>query len=257
MLQLHDAKHFRFDGELKEDWLIVNTTNDTTFTMGRVKSIQTEDGIINPIFKGVKTDLPSLSFEIFKVNYESEPCQMTKEDLFELNRWLDRNEPKPLEVNGYIYYGVFSPSSGIWYPNKWGRVEVKFDMALPYMLDSIIEEILEVEGEEKITIENDSNVYNDFVYPDIEIAVLEGDTITITSLDNEQEIKLTNLKPNNVYRIYNQERQMVNKNNVRENIYANSNKKYINLEYGVNRFKITNNGNMIVKIIYQPKVCLQ
>lgn len=130
-------------------------------------------------------------------------------------------------------------------------------MALPYMLDSIIEEILEVEGEEKITIENDSNVYNDFVYPDIEIAVLEGDTITITSLDNEQEIKLTNLKPNNVYRIYNQERQMVNKNNVRENIYANSNKKYINLEYGVNRFKITNNGNMIVKIIYQPKVCLQ
>ena len=46
MLQLHDAKHFRFDGELKEDWLLVNTTNDTTFSIGRKKSIQTEDGVL-------------------------------------------------------------------------------------------------------------------------------------------------------------------------------------------------------------------
>ena len=62
MLQLHDAKHFRFDGELKEDWLLVNTTNDTTFSIGRKKSIQTEDGVLQPIFKGITSELPSFNF---------------------------------------------------------------------------------------------------------------------------------------------------------------------------------------------------
>ena len=50
---------------------------------------------------------------------------------------------------------------------------------------------------------------------------------------------------------------MINEDNVRENVYLNSNKKYQNLEYGINRFRISSNGKMIIKISYQPKVCLQ
>ena len=51
VLQLHNAKHFMFDGEEREDWRIVNTTNDISFQTGRTKSIQTENGASQPIFK--------------------------------------------------------------------------------------------------------------------------------------------------------------------------------------------------------------
>lgn len=257
MLQLHDAKHFRFDGELKKDWRIVNTTNDTSFNIGRKKSIQTEDGIISPIFKGITTDLPSLTFEIFKVDYEGEPCAMTREDLFELNRWLDRNEPRALEIDGFIYYGLFSPSSGGWYSNEFGIIELNFDMTLPYMFMNVVEKSSKVITESNFEIRNKSNVFKDLVYPDIEIEVVKGDTIEIKNLTNGQLTKLSNLVAGNTYVIYNQEKQMVNMNNVKENVYANSNKRYQNLSYGVNRFKIINNGEMNVTILYQPKVCLQ
>lgn len=257
MLQLHDAKHFRFDGEFKKDWRIVNTTNDTSFNIGRKKSIQTEDGIISPIFKGITTDSPSLTFEIFKVDYEGEPCAITKEDMFELNRWLDRNEPRALEVDGFIYYGLFSPSSGVWYPDEFGIIELTFDMTLPYMLMNVVEKFSKVITESNFEIRNKSNVFKDLVYPDIEIEVVKGDTIEIKNLTNGQTTKLSNLVAGNTYVIYNQEKQMVNMSNVKENVYANSNKKYQNLYYGVNRFKITNNGEMNVTILYQPKVCLQ
>ena len=109
MLQLHNAKHFKFDGEEREDWRIVNTTNDTSFSIGRTKTIQTEDGIFQPIFKGITSDLPSFNFEIFKVDLiTEEPIEMTREDMFDLNRWLDRNEPRALVVDEFMYYGLFS-----------------------------------------------------------------------------------------------------------------------------------------------------
>lgn len=257
MLQLHDAKHFRFDGELKEGWLLVNTTNDTTFSIGRKKSIQTEDGVLQPIFKGITSELPSFNFEIFKVDESNDPCEMTREDIFELNRWLDRNEPRALEVDGFIYYGLFSPQTGIWYPNNWGRIELKFDMILPYAFMNVIDSTITVNGVENIKIKNKSNVHKDYVYPDIEIKVISGDEITIKNLTNGQETILSNLTAGNTYTIYNQEKQMINEDNVRENVYLNSNKKYQNLEYGINRFRISNNGKMIIKISYQPKVCLQ
>ena len=40
LLQLHNAKHFRFDGKLDKRWFIVNTTNETSFSLGRKKSLQ-------------------------------------------------------------------------------------------------------------------------------------------------------------------------------------------------------------------------
>lgn len=258
MLQLHDAKHFKFDGEEREDWMIVNTTNDTSFYIGRTKSIQTEEGVFQPIFKGIASDLPSFNFEIFKVDLiTGEPVEMTRDDMSDLNRWLDRNEPKPLVVDEFIYHGLFSPQTGVWYPNECGRIELKFDTVLPYMLGLPLEDIYEIEGEETIIIENDSNVYGDYVYPKFQIGVCEGDTISITNLENEQITTLNNLKTNNIYTIHNQQRQMVNENNVKENVYANSNKKYQYLESGENRIKITTNGKIVFKIKWQPKICLQ
>ncbi|WP_297993955.1 phage tail domain-containing protein [uncultured Clostridium sp.] len=258
MLQLHNAKHFMFDGEEREDWRIVNTTNDISFQIGRTKSIETEDGALQPIFKGVTSELPSFNFEIFKVDLiTGEPVQMTREDIFDLNRWLDRNTPKPLVVDEFIYWGVFSPQTGVWYGGEFGVIELKFDMVLPYMLGLPIESVYEIEREETITIENDSNVYGDYVYPEFQIGVSEGDTITITNLENRQVTTLNNLKTNGVYIIYNQERQMINEKNVKENIYANSNKKYQNLVTGENRIKISTNGRMTFRIKWQPKICLQ
>ena len=258
MLQLHDAKHFKFDGEEKREWFIVNTSNDTSFSIGRKKSIQTEDGAFQPIFKGITSELPSFNFEIFKVDLISgEPCEMTREDMFELSRWLDRSEPKALEVDEFVYMGIFSPQTGIWYPNGWGRLELKFDMVLPYMLGLPVEDTYEIEGEEIIIIENDSNVYGDYVYPDFQIGILEGDTITITNLDNEKTTTLNNLKVDNIYAIHNQERQMINESNATENVYMNSNKTYQNLELGDNSLKISTNGKILLRIKYQPKICLQ
>lgn len=258
MLQLHNAKHFKFDGEEREDWRIVNTTNDTSFSIGRTKSIQTEDGIFQPIFKGITSELPSFNFEIFKVDLiTGESIEMTREDMFDLNRWLDRNEPKALVVDEFMYYGLFSPQTGKWYANEWGRMELRFDMILPYMLGLPIEDIYEIEGEETIIIENDSNVYGDYVYPEFQIGVYEGNTITIINLENEQTTTLNNLIVDNIYTIHNQQRQMVNESNVKENVYANSNKKYQHLEYGENRIKITTNGKMVFRIKWQPKICLQ
>lgn len=258
MLQLHNAKHFKFDGEEREDWRIVNTTNDTSFSIGRTKSIQTEDGIFQPIFKGITSELPSFNFEIFKVDLiTGEPIEMTREDMFDLNRWLDRNEPKALVVDEFMYYGLFSSQTGMWYANEWGRMELRFDMILPYMLGLPIEDIYEIEGEETIIIENDSNVYGDYVYPEFQIGVYEGNTITIINLENEQTTTLNNLIVDNIYTIHNQQRQMINESNVKENVYANSNKKYQHLESGDNRIKITTNGKMVFRIKWQPKICLQ
>ena len=256
LLQLHNAKHFRFDGKLDKRWFIVNTTNETSFSLARKKSLQIETGIFQPVFKGITSELPSFDFEIFKVNDNLEPVEMTTQDLFELNKWLDRSEPKPLEVNGFIYYGIFSPQNGMWYPNKLGRIELKFDMAVPYMYGAVVENNYRVKKSKIINIENKSNI-DELVYPDIEIMVINGDSVTIKNLTNGKETTLNNLKVDNIYRIYNQERQMVNLTNVKENVYFNSNRKYINLVYGINRFSITTNGEVKVKFTYQPKVCLQ
>ena len=257
MLQLHDAKHFKFDGEEKKEWLIINTTNDTSFQMGRNKSVQTESGIISPIFKGINNNLPSLTFEILKVNFNGEPTKMTKEDIFELNRWLDRNVPKSLEVNGFIYYGIFSPQNGLWYTNKFGRIELRFDMTVPYMYGPVVKSIYKVKENKMVEITNKSNVYGEMVHPDIEIKMLSGDNVTIKNMTNGQIIILSDLKVNNVYKIYNQERQIINLTNVKDNVYANSNKTFINLVYGTNRFIIDTNGEIDIKFIYQPKICLQ
>lgn len=256
MLQSHNANYFKFDGKMDKRWLIVNTSNDTSFNFGRSKTVNTESGAFQPTYTGITSSLPSLTLEVFRVDYKGEPCKMTTQDMFELNKWLDRKEPKALEMNGFIYYGIFSPQSGKWFPNNFGLFELKFDMIVPYMYGAMVNNKFIITTSKIVEIENKSNV-DEEVYADIRIKVLSGNTVTIKNLVSGKITTLNNLTVYNIYEIYNQEKQMVNLTNARENVYTNSNKVYQELVYGVNRFEITTNGKVEVNIMYQPKICLQ
>lgn len=258
MAQFDRNKWFRFNGfDSKGKYMICTKGNgDLTSQFGVNRSINEEDGVGNvPVFYGVKDECPTLEMSITKVSNKDGIEPFTDSELMELTRILCKKEYKPFECGGLVYYVIFTQGS-LWRVGS-GEGVITLNMRLssphahsPIMLDSVRC------SEEKIFDVYNGSMYDDFIYPDIEIKMLQGNSIKIENVITGQVLEFTNLDNNEHIYIYNDNmKQMVSKLDRKKNVYSKSNKEFLKLPYGRNRIKITCELAQ-VKFIYQDKINL-
>ena len=258
MAQFDRNKWFRFNGfDSKGKYMICTKGNgDLTSQFGVNRSINEEDGVGNvPVFYGVKDECPTLEMSITKVSNKDGIEPFTDSELMELTRILCKKEYKPFECGGLVYYVIFTQGS-LWRVGS-GEGVITLNMRLssphaysPIMLDSVRC------SEEKIFDVYTGSMYDDFIYPDIEIKMLQGNSIKIENVITGQVLEFTNLDNNEHIYIYNDNmKQMVSKLDRKKNVYSKSNKEFLKLPYGRNRIKITCELAQ-VKFIHQDKINL-
>lgn len=258
MAQFDRNKWFRFDGfDSTNRYMICTKGNgDLTSQFGVNRSINEEDGVGNiPVFYGVKDECPTFEMSITKVSNKDGVEPFTDSELMELTRILCKKEYKPFECGGLVYYVIFTQGS-LWRVGS-GEGVITLNMRLssphaysPIMLDSVRC------SEEKIFDVYNKSTYDDFIYPDIEIKMLQGNSIKIENIITGQVLEFTNLDNNEHIYIYNDNmKQMVSKLDRKKNVYSKSNKEFLKLPYGRNRIKITCELAQ-VKFIYQDKINL-
>lgn len=258
MAQFDRNLWFRFNGfDSKGKYMICTKGNgDLTSRFGVNRSINEEDGVGDvPVFYGVKDECPTLEMSITKVSNKDGIEPFTDSELMELTRILCKKEYKPFECGGLVYYVIFTQGS-LWRVGS-GEGVITLNMRLssphaysPIMLDSVRC------SEEKIFDVYNGSTYDDFIYPDIEIKMLQGNSIKIENVITGQVLEFTNLDNNEHIYIYNDNmKQMVSKLDRKKNVYSKSNKEFLKLPYGRNRIKITCELAQ-VKFIYQDKINL-
>lgn len=258
MAQFDRNLWFRFNGfDSKGKYMICTKGNgDLTSQFGVNRSINEEDGVGDvPVFYGVKDECPTLEMAITKVSNKDGIEPFTDSELMELTRILCKKEYKPFECGGLVYYVIFTQGS-LWRVGS-GEGVITLNMRLssphaysPIMLDSVRC------SEEKIFDVYNGSTYDDFIYPDIEIKMLQGNSIKIENVITGQVLEFTNLDNNEHIYIYNDNmKQMVSKLDRKKNVYSKSNKEFLKLPYGRNRIKITCELAQ-VKFIYQDKINL-
>lgn len=257
MAQFDRNSWFRFNGfDSKGKYMICTKGNgDLTSQFGVNRSINEEDGVGDvPVFYGVKDECPTLEMSITKI-VNDEIAPFTEIELSELTRILCKKEYKPFECGGLVYYVIFTQGS-LWRVGS-GEGVITLNMRLssphaysPIMLDSVRC------SEEKIFDVYNGSTYDDFIYPDIEIKMLQGNSIKIENVITGQVLEFTNLDNNEHIYIYNDNmKQMVSKLDRKKNVYSKSNKEFLKLPYGRNRIKITCELAQ-VKFIHQDKINL-
>lgn len=257
MAQFDRNLWFRFNGfDSKGKYMICTKGNgDLTSQFGVNRSINEEDGVGDvPVFYGVKDECPTLEMSITKI-VNDEIAPFTEIELSELTRILCKKEYKPFECGGLVYYVIFTQGS-LWRVGS-GEGVITLNMRLssphaysPIMLDSVRC------SEEKIFDVYNGSTYDDFIYPDIEIKMLQGNSIKIENVITGQVLEFTNLDNNEHIYIYNDNmKQMVSKLDRKKNVYSKSNKEFLKLPYGRNRIKITCELAQ-VKFIHQDKINL-
>lgn len=257
MAQFDRNLWFRFNGfDSKGKYMICTKGNgDLTSQFGVNRSINEEDGVGDvPVFYGVKDECPTLEMSITKI-VNDEIAPFTEIELSELTRILCKKEYKAFECGGLVYYVIFTQGS-LWRVGS-GQGVITLNMRLssphaysPIMLDSVRC------SEEKIFDVYNGSTYDDFIYPDIEIKMLQGNSIKIENVITGQVLEFTNLDNNEHIYIYNDNmKQMVSKLDRKKNVYSKSNKEFLKLPYGRNKIKITCE-EAKVKLIYQNKINL-
>ena len=257
MAQFDRNSWFRFNGfDSKDKYMICTKGNgDLTSQFGVNRSINEEDGVGDvPVFYGVKDECPTLEMSITKI-VNDEIAPFTEIELSELTRILCKKEYKAFECGGLVYYVIFTQGS-LWRVGS-GQGVITLNMRLssphaysPIMLDSVRC------SEEKIFDVYNGSTYDDFIYPDIEIKMLQGNSIKIENVITGQVLEFTNLDNNEHIYIYNDNmKQMVSKLDRKKNVYSKSNKEFLKLPYGRNRIKITCELAQ-VKFIHQDKINL-
>lgn len=251
--------YFRFNNVYSERYnlQIVNINNDgNTSQFGLERSINSEDGIskTTPIFYDTSQSCPSLEVELFHCDREGNPMPINDEYLKEISRWLFKSEPLPLECNGIIYYGIFTKGTR-WISGKFGYFTLTFEMSSSVAWSPIMNNPIRVVGEKTIELFNKSTYYED-ICPDIEVELLQGNSIKITNLTIGQIIEFNGLENNEKFRVYNDNiKQVVSLIDGKRNLFKLFNKEWLTLVYGKNIIKIESIDAKI-NILWQDKILL-
>ena len=257
MAQFDRNLWFRFNGfDSKGKYMICTKGNgDLTSQFGVNRSINEEDGVGDvPVFYGVKDECPTLEMSITKI-VNDEIAPFTEIELSELTRILCKKEYKAFECGGLVYYVIFTQGSLWRVGSGQGVITLNMRLSSPHAYSPIMLDLVRC-SEEKIFDVYNGSTYDDFIYPDIEIKMLQGNSIKIENVITGQVLEFTNLDNNEHIYIYNDNmKQMVSKLDRKKNVYSKSNKEFLKLPYGRNRIKITCELAQ-VKFIHQDKINL-
>lgn len=213
-----------------------------------------------PVFKKLKRTLPTIQFQLVKMDKKCRPLPITDEDMFQINRWLfstDTCKPLMIDHKDIVYYGVFIEGALWKNSGKQGYLTLKFQMSSPYGYSVLKNSDFRVNGSKTVVLSSKHNAckYNEI---DIEFVLDDGQSsLVIENLTTGQRMEFNNLDASckHVY-VYNEGmKHAISKTNPSVNMAQKFNREFIHLSYGDNQIKITGTGR--VRFISQAKILLQ
>lgn len=254
---------FTYDGINSERFglYLCSVGDNGQSSFGYQQSIESEDNDRDiPIFKRLKRTLPTIQFQLVKMNKQCKPLPITDEDMFHINRWLfstDTYKPLMIDHKDIVYYGVFVDGASWKNSGKQGYLTLKFQMAAPYGYSVLKNSEFRVNGSKTVVLSSKHNAskYNEI---DLEFVLDAGQSsLVIENQTTGQRMEFKNLDDTcrHVY-VYNEGmKHAISKTNPSVNMIPKFNREFIHLSYGDNRIKITGSGR--VRFISQAKVLLQ
>lgn len=225
-------------------------------SFGLKRSIKTEKGVGDvPTFIDVEESTFDIKLQLCKCTKNGSVLSFTTEDKYELARWLIKKEPKPLFVDGMVYYVVAKDGSRWFNANDQGYITITFESVSPYGYSPIKTEYFLVEGSYNLQLENNSNVEN-MEYVDIDLKKVNGSFIEFVNTDLVETFRLDNLEAEDVnIKIYGEDMLYVqNKDLESKNMRTKVSKdEWLRLTYGINNIEIKTDGAFYCRITYQEK----
>ena len=249
--------HLFFDNEditQRTGFYIASMQKSKNFNVGLNRNINTIQGALNKkLFLGTTND--NFEFEVTlvkarKINGYLRAKEIHEEDIEELYRYIVRNEPKAIEKDDKLYYGIFTTAEGYNTINNNGYITFKFIMTEPYIYSKEEVRAFNTAISNEVELRNGTDLIDEKTFIDIEFNSGDNTSIKFTNYKNDSFIELNSLTKNNNYKIYGEEMQIINLDNPKEIIYSPT---FIHLDYHPNIIKIESENSISGAIKYQIK----
>lgn len=220
--------------------------------IGLNSEMSVDENYKNPLFEGKKANRNKFNIEITKLNEYGNPYPITLEDYDNLLRWLEHDEPLPLEVNGLVYYGCFIEYSS-WNAEK-GIITLTFEMSERWAYSTIVRNSYIVDGIKEIKLYNKTNI-NKNAYMDITFELYSptnkplSNILKIHNIDTNKTFILKAISQGDKIRICGDTHEIYCINNESKEVFMNKEGDFIDLAYGLNRLVIE--GTVRITIEYQ------
>ena len=249
--------HLIFNNEdvtQRTGFYLMTMSKDTEFNVGLNRSVNTADrGFNKKLFLGANNNNFEFEVTLVKASKAKDTFiaeEICEEDIEELCRYILRNEPKAIEKDNKLYYGIFTTAFGEFKSNNKGYITFKFVMTEPYIYSKEIVKEFDTSISNEIELKNDTDLIDEEIFIDIEFNSGNNTKVKFINMNNNSYIKLNNLTKNNNYQIYGEEMQILNKDNYKEIVYSSE---FIYLDYKPNIIKIETKNNITGIIKYQIK----
>ncbi len=187
------ASQFEYNNQMSDDWnLILCKFDDDGIdetSNGLDLSPITDELVNKDIDYGAKND-SKLSFDITLVHKTDSTKMFTRGEIRELSRWLLTPDIHWLklydeEYDDYWALGRFLSISKTTMEGKIPAVTVTFESVYSYYYSDVIRRSFTVDGSSSVEIIANGDELEGYMYPDMTIKNLSGDTVTIqNSLDS-------------------------------------------------------------------------
>ena len=257
MEQIFNCNHLIFNGEdvtQKTGFYIASMQDSKNFNIGLNRNIKTIEGAFGKkLFAGIDKD--NFDFEVTLVKAKNingllVADEIHNEDIENLYRHIVRNEPKAIEKDDKLYYGIFTIAEGYNIPKNKGYITFKFVMTEPYIYSKEIIKEFDTSKSNEIELVNDTDLIDERLFIDIEFNSGNNTDVKFININNNSCIELHNLTKSNNYRIYGERKQIINEDNYKEIVYS---PEFIYLDYKSNTIKIESENNITGAIKYQIK----
>lgn len=260
-LARNNYNHLIFNNEditQKTGFYLMTIERDTEFNIGINRNINTADSVFNKkLFLGTNNNNFEFEVTLVKANKVKDVFiaeEIHEEDIEELCRYIIRNEPKAIEKEDKLYYGIFTTATGEFKSNNKGYVTFNFVMTEPYIYSKEIVKEFDTSISNEIELKNDTDLIDEETFIDIEFNSGNNTKVKFINMNNNSSIVLKKLKKNNNYQIYGEEMQILNKNNYKEIVYS---PEFIFLDYKPNIIKIETKNDITGIIKYQIKYSIK
>lgn len=258
MAQFLNSASFNFNGIDSERFhMYIVTTDSLTENreIGLKSSLNMNDEYLRPTFNSKSSSRKTFTIQMAKLDFYKNPLPMIETDFDNLIRWLEHEEPLPLEVNGLVYYGCFIDYS-TWNAKK-GIITLTFEMSERWAYSRITRDTFNISNTKVVKLPNKTNI-NKNVPLNINFKVKNipggaiNKTFTLTNCETNKTFSVSGLEENDEICLCGDTHEIYCVNNENKNVFNNKKGEFIELVYGLNRLKVT--GTVIITFEYQVPI---
>lgn len=250
------------DSRDNEYYIVSTSSASTEYDFGLKTQINSEKGVGQvPTFISREDDTFDIELQITKLRGGQVPVAMDESDKRYLARWLFKDRPHPLCIDGMVFY-VVAKSSKRWFnPADQGYVTITFQSCSPYAYSPIKTNWETFTNSYEVELENYGTV-SDYEYLDIGLNKLDNATwIEITNEDLCETIRLEGLTSEDVrIDILGEELKYIenlyHKDKNMRKLLVEGKEDFPRLCYGKNKLTITSDGEWSCQLRFQEKQTL-